>query len=267
MNPKQLIADWSESMLDAVGMIDGMVDAYDVYDIMMNYWHSTMQDDCYLISRDGWKVELCCETLATDKKSKEVKFVAKKNPTFHDYNCDLLPVYIVVSRYFKAEHDAVLKAEERVAQLNSDIEQMEEEYAETLDYTNAELKKTLKNLEKTAPGHEDIKVIRDYLALADKLKEAKKAAKTAITELTTLIVKKYPKLTENEIKDMVVNDKWHTFIVGEAINEAMRVSYKIEEQVTALADRYARRLADIDASVRSLEDRVNSHLAKMGFEL
>lgn len=266
-NPKQLIADWSESMLEAVGMVDGMVDAYDVYDIMMNYWHSTMQDDCYLISRDGWKVELCCETLATDKKSKEVKFVAKKNPTFHDYNCDLLPVYIVVSRYFKAEHDAVLKAEERVAQLNSDIEQMEEEYAETLDYTNAELKKTLKNLEKTAPGHEDIKVIRDYLALADKLKEAKKAAKTAITELTSLIVKKYPKLTENEIKDMVVNDKWHTFIVGEAINEAMRVSYKIEEQVTALADRYARRLADIDASVRSLEDRVNSHLAKMGFEL
>lgn len=266
-NPKQLIADWSESLLEAVRMVDGLIDAYDVYDIMMNYWHSTMQDDCFLISRDGWKVELSCETLVTEKKSKEVKFVAKKNPTFRDYNCDLLPVNIVISRYYKAEHDAILKAEERVAQLNSDIEQMEEEYTETLDYTNAELKKTLKNLEKTAPGNEDIAVIRDYLTLADKLKKAKKAAKTVVAELTALIVKKYPTLTEDEIKDMVVSDKWHTFIVGEFINEAMRVSFTIEKQVATLADRYARRLADIDASVRSLEGRVNSHLAKMGYEL
>lgn len=66
---------------------------------------------------------------------------------------------------------------------------------------------------------------------------------------------------------MVVNEKWHTFIVGEAINESLRVTFAIEGQVTALADRYARRLADIDFSVRSLEERVNSHLAKMGFEL
>ena len=85
--------------------------------------------------------------------------------------------------------------------------------------------------------------------------------------LTALVVKKYPELSENEIKDMVVNDKWHTFIVGQAIDEAMRVTFTIEEQVAALADRYARRLSDIDTSVRSLEDRVNSHLAKMGFEL
>ena len=266
-SPKQLIADWSESLLEAVGMVDGMVDAYDVYDILMNYWHSTMQDDCYLISRDGWSVELSCETLATDKKSKEVKFVAKKNPTFRDYNCDLLPVCIVIDRYFKAEHDAVLKAEEVVAQLNSEIEQMEEEYTETLDYTNAELKKTLKNLEKTAQGDEDIAVIREYLTLAEKLKMAKKETKAAIAKLTALVLNKYPELTEDEIKDMVVNDKWHTFIVGEAINEALRVSFSIEEQVAALADRYSRRLSDIDASVRSLEDRVNSHLAKMGFEL
>lgn len=266
-NPKQLMTDWSEALLETLGEVDGMVDAYDVYDILMNYWHSTMQDDCYLISRDGWKVELSCETLTTDKKSKEVKFVAKKNPTFRDYNCDLLPVDIVVTRYFKNEHDAVLKAEECVAQFNSEIEQMEEENSETLDDTVAGLKKTLKNLEKTAPDDEDVTIIRDYLSFADKLKVAKKTAKDAVAKLTALVVKKYPTLTDEEIKDMVVNEKWHTFIVGEAINESLRVTFAIEGQVTALADRYARRLADIDFSVRSLEERVNSHLAKMGFEL
>lgn len=266
-NPKELIADWSEALLETLGEVDGMADAYNVYDLLMNYWHSTMQDDCYLISRDGWKAELSSEKLATDKKTKEVHFIAKKNPTFRDYTCDLLPVDIVIARYFKDEHDAVLKAEERVATLNSEIEQMEEEYPDTLDDTAAGLKKTLKNLEKNAPDDEDITVIREYFSLSDQLKEAKKLAKVAVDMLTALVVKKYPELSENEIKDMVVNDKWHTFIVGQAIDEAMRVTFTIEEQVAALADRYARRLSDIDTSVRSLEDRVNSHLAKMGFEL
>lgn len=81
------------------------------------------------------------------------------------------------------------------------------------------------------------------------------------------MVAKYPKLTESEIKDMVINDKWHTAIVGGAIDTAFSVSIDIEQQVIDLVDRYARRLSDIDTSVRNLESRVNSHLAKMGFEL
>ena len=62
-------------------------------------------------------------------------------------------------------------------------------------------------------------------------------------------------------------DKWHTAIVGGAIDTAFSVSIDIEQQVIDLVDRYARRLSDIDASVRNLENRVNSHLVKMGFEL
>ena len=89
--------------------------------------------------------------------------------------------------------------------------------------------------------------------------------KDKISTLTKLVVTKYPKLTECEIKDMVINDKWHTAIVGGAIDTAFSVSIDIEQQVIDLVDRYARRLSDIDASVRNLESRVNSHLAKMGF--
>lgn len=326
-SPKQLIADWSESLLEAVGMVDGMVNAYDVYDILMNYWHSTMQDDCYLISRDGWKAELSCDVLSTDKKSKEVKFVPKKNPTFRDYNCDLFPVRIVVSRYFKTEHEAVLKAEERVAQLNNEIEQMEEEYSEELNDTLANIKRLYECASCAAPLPNEAEILAEYLDmpktkkkekdkvadfialhadifsqfdnlqanpikarlkdvlsyaelpkeilelyhsyinLNNELTKAKAEAKKYTTNLTSAVVKKYPTLTEDEIKDMVVNDKWHTFIVTESINEAWRVTFTIEAQVAALADRYARRLADIDFSVRSLEERVNSHLAQMGFEL
>ena len=325
--PKKLIADWSESLLETLAEIDGLVDKYDVYDILLNYWNTSMQDDCYLISRYGWVAELSCEQLTTDKKSKEVKFVAKKNPTFRDYTCDLLPVYIVVNRFFKKDNDAVIRAEEIVAQLKSEIEQLEEEYPEELNDTVAEITtrylyaicrkplfgekevlesylsindkgkigqekkeaviaeypevfKRLGNFNQTtikyrlrevlnyAPlPEESIDLFSKYISLNRKLTDAKANVKVKIATLTKLVVAKYPKLTESEIKDMVINDKWHTAIVGGAIDTAFSVSIEIEQQVLDLVDRYSRRLSDIDASVRNLESRVNSHLAKMGFEL
>lgn len=325
--PKKLIADWSESLLETLAEVDGLVDKYDVYDILLNYWNTSMQDDCYLISRDGWVAELSCEQLTTDKKSKEVKFITKKNPTFRDYTCDLLPVYIVVNRFFKKESDEVNRAEELVSQLKSEIEQLEEEYPEELNETVGEITsrylyavclkpingekealksylsitdkgkigkekkeavvaaypqifKRLDNLNQTtikyrlrevanyAPlPEETIALYSQYITLNRKLTEAKADVKETIAKLTKLVVAKYPKLTESEIKDMVINDKWHTAIVGGAIDTAFSVSIEIEQQVLDLVDRYARRLSDIDESVRNLENRVNSHLAKMGFEL
>lgn len=99
------------------------------------------------------------------------------------------------------------------------------------------------------------------------LVDAKTDVKRKISKLTKLVVAKYPTLQESEIKDMVVNDKWHTAIVGGAISAAFDVTMDIEQQVTTLVDRYARRLSDIELSVRGFEEKVNAHLAKMGFEL
>lgn len=325
--PKKLIADWSESLLEMLSEIDGLVDKYTIYDILLNYWNSAMQDDCYLISRYGWTVELSCDVLTTDKKSKEVKFVPKKNPTFRDYNCDLLPVHVVVNHYFKEENDSVNEAEERVSQLKGEIEQMEEEYPEELNDTVTEIiskyiyaicpkplegekdvleaylainekgkigkekreaiiaknrnvfdrlsdisvsaiKYRLKEVVNYAALPDDtIKLYKQYIDLNRELVNAKTDVKQKISKLTKLVVAKYPTLQESEIKGMVVNDKWHTAIVGGAISAAFDVTVDIEQQVTALVDRYARRLSDIDASVRDLEEKVNAHLAKMGFEL
>ena len=325
--PKKLIADWSESLLEMLSEIDSLVDKYTIYDILLNYWNSAMQDDCYLISRYGWTVELSCDVLTTDKKSKEVRFVPKKNPTFRDYNCDLLPVHVVINRYFQKENDAVNKTEERVSQLKGEIEQMEEEYSEELNDTvneitnkyfyaicpkplNGEkeiLEAFLKINEKGKIGKEKreaiiaenrdvfdrlnnlsvsaikyrlkevvnyaalpddtIKLYKQYIDLNKELANTKTDVKQKISKLTKLIVEKYPTLQESEIKDMVINDKWHTAIVGGAISAAFDVTVDIEQQVTALVDRYVRRLSDIDVSVRNLEEKVNTHLAKMGFEL
>lgn len=132
----------------------------------------------------------------------------------------------------------------------------------------AKFKARVKEIEEYAPLPDDaLAIYKEYLEKSVKLKDAKDEAKAYIAELTQLVVEKYPKLTEEEIKTMVVKDKWHAFIVGEAINEAFQVPIALEEQITALVDRYERRLSDISESVKVLESKVSSHLAKMGFEL
>lgn len=56
--PKSLIERWGHMLLDAARANLRLVDPYNVYEILMNYWADAMQDDCYMVSRDGWKVSL-----------------------------------------------------------------------------------------------------------------------------------------------------------------------------------------------------------------
>lgn len=48
--PKELITEWSDSLLQSNNGNSGLVDTYDAYDVLLNYWTNTMQDDCYMIS-------------------------------------------------------------------------------------------------------------------------------------------------------------------------------------------------------------------------
>ena len=52
-HPKALIESIAESLLATFKAVP-LLDAYDVYQHLMDYWAETMQDDCYLIAADGW---------------------------------------------------------------------------------------------------------------------------------------------------------------------------------------------------------------------
>jgi type I restriction enzyme M protein len=53
-HPKQLIETIAEHLL-ATFHTSPLLDAYDMYQHLMDYWAETMQDDCYLIAAEGWK--------------------------------------------------------------------------------------------------------------------------------------------------------------------------------------------------------------------
>jgi type I restriction enzyme M protein len=53
-HPKALIETIAEGLL-ATFRTAPLLDAYDIYQHLMDYWAEIMQDDCYLIASDGWK--------------------------------------------------------------------------------------------------------------------------------------------------------------------------------------------------------------------
>jgi type I restriction enzyme M protein len=52
-HPKTIIADLAEELLEHYSA-KPLIDQYDVYQHLMDYWGETMQDDVYLIAVDGW---------------------------------------------------------------------------------------------------------------------------------------------------------------------------------------------------------------------
>lgn len=52
-HPKALIETVAEDLLAAFRQAP-LLDAYDIYQHLMDYWAETMQDDAYLIAADGW---------------------------------------------------------------------------------------------------------------------------------------------------------------------------------------------------------------------
>ena len=250
-SPKALIAEWSQLLLDKAKADSSLVDAYAVYDYLMNYWTETMQDDCYMVSNDGWKVELS---------------EAKKNPSFRELVCDLLPVPIVVDTYYSTKLAEVQQWEQETEKKQGELESLVEDNAEVFDMEKVN-EANVKKAEKATTEPKAKATLKEYLKLTTEKKEADGKAKKAIAELTDKVREKYTQLTVNEVREMVVIKKWLATVTGRCEDEMQRVTQDIAASVTALAERYERTLGEMNASVSEYEKRVNDHLKKMGFEV
>lgn len=366
-HPKALIGELSESLLVAFKKAK-LIDAYDVYQHLMNYWNETMQDDAYLIAADGWKAE-------TRRVIEEVKSGKNKGEKKDKgWTCDLLPKEFIVNRFFKTEQDTLLAKQSEMDDISGKLESLIEENSgeegilkdvstkgdaeealntavltlwneddkkgagqysklkqdeaeldaklKTLhgnnhlsDLRNNKGKLTLKavkdKLASTADSNEK-KFLQDYIDTDKSLKDKSKAAGDLIEakeaeyklqlnndplperltdlhsvvsylemlekqsalksdikkldeELDALALAKYPELTEPEVKSIVLEDKWLPAIEITVKTEMDRISQQLTGRVRELIERYDTPLPKLDKEVKSLEDKVNVHLKKMGF--
>lgn len=249
--PKELIADWSELLLSDVKGRSGLVDAYEVYDVLLNYWADVMQDDCYMIANDGWtypEVRAVKTKVSKDKKTGKER-TSESSVMYDEIVCDLLPVNIILSEYFTKETDEIAELSAQIEQKQAALDEMLEAVGDDED-EQSEVKKST--------GYK--KIDKEKTAFNKSLKE-----KRAI--LTDAVVKKYAALNEDEIKMLVVERKWLTSVVNGCEALMQNVTHQISSDVTALAERYEATLKETEANVKDLEQQVLLSLKDMGFTL
>jgi type I restriction enzyme M protein len=256
--PKEVIGKLAETMLATFSQTS-LIDKYDVYQHLMVYWEETMKDDVYLIGEEGWQV-----------RTNEL-VDAKGKPKKDEWDCDLIPKSLVRERYFAQELTALEGLEAQKEALSRSREEMEEEYSgeegileeiknDKGKITKASVQTRIKELQQELDWGEELQVLKDYLGLMEKEAEAGNRVKQAEKDLDKLLLSKYHQLTEEEIKTLVVKDKWLMRITEEVTTELDRISQRLTQRIRELAERYESTLGELSAQVEDLEAEVNKML-------
>ena len=260
-HPNEVIGRLSEDLLSHYAD-KPLIDPYDIYQHLMDYWAETMQDDCYLIAADGWKAETY-RIIETDKKGKEKD---------RGWTCDLIPKSLIVARYYAKEREAIDQLIGELEAVPAKLAELEEEHGgedgafSELDKVNkANVAARLKEVEGDKEAKDEAVVLKDWLKLNSEDADLKKRLKDAEADLDAKAYAHYPKLTEADIKALVVDDKWLAAIKAAAHGEMDRISQSLTQRVKELAERYETPLPQMVTMVVSLEEKVNGHLKRMGF--
>ena len=280
-HPKQLIETISENLL-ATFKTAPLLDAYDIYQHLMDYWAEVMQDDCYLIADAGWKDGAAPREII-QIKDKNNKLVWPEKEDFKKgkrrFKSDLIPADLLIARYFTKERDAIAALEAHLAGVEQQLDEMVEEHTgedglmveaneasdgEPAKVSAKSIKAALKKIGDDPDEAEARQTLEAYSALLDLKDKTKKKLKAAQDDLETKVGEKYPKLTLEEIKALVVDDKWLTTISTAVQGELDRVSQTLTSRIRQLADRYAAPLPQIVDEVEQLAAKVAAHLEKMG---
>ncbi|MEQ1546298.1 type I restriction-modification system subunit M [Methyloglobulus sp.] len=267
-HPKTVIAQLAEELL-AHYTGKPLINKYDVYQHLMDYWSTTMQDDCYLIAADGWKATTY--RIIEAKKNKDGKTIKEIDK---GWTCDLVPKQVIVNRYFQAQQTTIREQEAKLESISAQITELEEEHSgeegafSELDKVNkANISARLKEIKGDQEAKEEADALSLWLKLNAQETDLKKALKEAEAALDALAYNKYPALTEAEIKMLVVEDKWLTAISAAIHGEMDRISQTLTQRVKELAERYESPLPLLTESVAKLSAKVDAHLQKMGFTL
>jgi len=251
-HPKRLIDALSERLLDTFRAAP-LLDAYDVYQRLMDYWAEAMQDDVYQIAQEGWQAVL-------DGKP----------------NADLIPSALLVARYFAAEAAALAALEAARDAVTRRMEELAEEHGgedglladartDKGKLTARSVKDRLRDIMADADAQEERAALCDYLALIDQEAACNKKVKDAQKALDAKVAAQHATLSEAEVKMLVVDDKWLARLAADVQGELDRVSQALTGRIKTLAERYATPLPALATDVAALTARVDAHLAKMGF--
>ena len=278
--PKELIEAISEDLLDAFRKVP-LVDPYDVYQHLMDYWAEALQDDSYVIAATGWVAGAQPREIVK-RKNKDGKLAWPEPGDYvlgrRRFTSDLIPARLMVARFFAAEQAEIDAFDVRIAELEQDLAEKLEEgagedglLAEVIEgegdkqkITVKALKARLKEIGRDPDMADERQALEAYQKVMTALDVMKKKRKAADDDLWKMVHDRYGTLTEDEAKTLVVADKWLDTIEARVTDEVAHVAQALSTRVKGLAERYAMPLPKLEEEVDVLAARVATHLKAMG---
>jgi type I restriction enzyme M protein len=273
-HPKELIATVSEDLLDCFKPVP-LIDGYDVYQHLMTYWAEVMQDDAYILVQDGWAAGGVIRELV---RNAEGKFTETPDITLgrRKLKAELIPPALIVARFFSAEQAAVEALEARAEEARRAVEELEEEHGgedgllidaktDKGKLTAKSVKDRTRSIRLDKDAGEERAMLKTCLSLIEAAAETEAAVKVAQAALDAAVVARYAKLSEAEVKSLLVADKWLAQVKADVLAEVDRVSQALAGRVKVLAERYANPLPKLAEDLNALSSKVAAHLKQMGF--
>ncbi|WP_233144560.1 type I restriction-modification system subunit M [Methyloprofundus sedimenti] len=267
--PKALIERISESLLNDYVAAD-LLSKYDIYQILMNYWEEVMQDDVYVLTQDGWAAAKQLRELVA-KKGEKLKETPDLIINKAKYKAELISPALIVKRYFQTEQTALEKLQTKLDTATQTLESFIEEHngeegllVDAQTDAGKITKASVATRLKLAIDADEIKVLNQCKQWIEAEAKAKQAVKDAQEKLDKQVFTKYPELTEEDIKTLVVDDKWLATLESNIQAEIERVTQQLANRVKTLEERYAEPMPQITEEVSELSAKVAEHLQRMG---
>lgn len=128
-NPKELIRTISVMLLKDYESAR-LLDNYDVYDCLLNYWNAKLQDDVYAIKASGYEVGREIEYEYAQKKAKDENgetISVDDTSKVKSFEGTLIPREIIEAVYFAEELASINELMEQSAALEAELDEMREE--------------------------------------------------------------------------------------------------------------------------------------------
>ncbi|WQW24824.1 type I restriction-modification system subunit M [Helicobacter pylori] len=267
-NPKTLIESVCQKVLKEFEKV-GILDKYGVYQLFKDYYNEVLQDDWFLISFNGFisAKELRKLTPLKDKNKKanyleEPDFIIQK--TY--YKSDLIPKNLIKQRFFEKETKELEELEnafnEKEALLDEFIEEHsnEEGLFDGLKINESVLKKELKN----ATDLEDKETLKTALERLEAKNKALKMKNKAYEELELKAFHQYKNLEINEIKDLIIKDKWLNSLKNALEDKIQKRTNAFISALNEIISSYSNSLLELDKEVKESESKVLEHLKDLG---
>lgn len=187
-----------------------LLDKYDVYQQLMEYWEEAMQDDVYAVAYDGWEAGNEIVKEYATKKNKDGT-VTRTNRV-KSWEGRMIPKKLIIDVYFPEERDTIHRLETERDEILQQMEELRSEHdgedgllSEVIvkdKITAKRLKERIKEIQNSIDDAEELALLQQYEKLLGNESTYNTAIRNAKAALEQVVLAQYSVLTLDEIKEL-----------------------------------------------------------------